>query len=220
MVEAEDGTRAFLKALDYSDALSFPDPAPVLYQMTKAYLFERDLLTRCKAHGMDRVVRALAHGAVHVEGAPEGGAVQYLVFEMADGDIRSRLSLVEKVEVAWLLRSLHHIANGIQQLHRVGIAHQDIKPSNVLVFNSELSKVADLGRASYRGQAGPNDEFDCAGDKSYAPPELLYGYAHPDWDLRRYGCDAYLLGSMVVFLFTGGLSATAMLLSKLEDAMH
>jgi len=66
---------------------------------------------------------------------------------------------------------------------------------------------------------GPFDEEECAGDTTYAPPELLYGYCDPDWGLRRFGCDAYLLGSMVVFFFTG-LSATAMLMSELDSSFH
>ncbi len=41
-----------------------------------------------------------------------------------------------------------------------------------------------------------------AGDPAYAPPELLYGYLDPDWNRRRFGCDAYLMGSMVVFFCT------------------
>ena len=32
------------------------------------------------------------------------------------------------------------------------IAHQDLKPSNVLVFSRRISKVGDLGRAAVRGQ--------------------------------------------------------------------
>jgi serine/threonine protein kinase len=168
---------------------------------------------------MDRVVRALDSGAVHVHGAPAGGVVEYLIFEIAEGDIRSRLSALERIELAWILRCLHHIATGIQQLHSVGIAHQDIKPSNVLVFDGDLSKVADLGRASYSGETGPFDEEGCAGDKTYAPPESLYGYCDPDWGLRRFGYDAYLMGSMVVFFFTG-LSATAMLTCELDDCFH
>lgn len=219
VVESEDGSRAFLKALDYTTALESPDPVKVLNAMTQAYLFERDLLAKCRDRGMNRVVRALGSGVVRVDGAPGGGVVEYLIFEIAEGDIRSRLSVMEKVELAWTLRCLHHISNGIQQLHSAGIAHQDLKPSNVLVFEGDVSKVADLGRASYKGGLGPFDEANCAGDMTYAPPELLYGYCDPDWGLRRFGCDAYLLGSMVVFFFTG-LSATSMLLSELDSSFH
>lgn len=216
MAESEDSSRAFVKALDYSRAFETPDPARALEAMTVAFNFERDLLAKCKDRHMDRVVRILGHGTIRIEGAPAGGVVQYLIFELADEDIRSHLSLSEKVDVAWKLRCLHHIATGLQQLHTAGIAHQDVKPSNVVLFEKKVSKLADLGRAAYAGREGPHDELDIAGELSYAPPELLYGYQHPDWEYRRLGCDAYLFGSMVVFLFTG-LSATSMLAAKLNE---
>src|ERR1044071_6298896 len=47
VVEAADGRRGFLKALDYSSAFKQPEPSRALEAMTRAYNFERDLLARC-----------------------------------------------------------------------------------------------------------------------------------------------------------------------------
>jgi eukaryotic-like serine/threonine-protein kinase len=139
---------------------------------------------------------------------------------MADCDVRSFLGgLSARIDLAWKLRSLHHVATGIHQLHSAGIAHQDVKPSNILVFDRATSKVADLGSASQRGTLSPRDDRRFAGDPSYAPPELLYGQLDPDWNNRRLGCDAYLLGSMIVFMFTG-LNATSLLFSKTLPEHH
>jgi serine/threonine protein kinase len=212
-VSRSDGTRAFLKALDYSAAMKAPDPARALQRLTEAYNFERDLLARCRS--MDRVVRALADGSASINGQ----VVQYLIFELADHDIRKYLDLAERFDTAWLLRALHHIATGLRQLHGAGIAHQDLKPSNVLVFAGQTSKVADLGRASSRGTLAPHEEYQIAGDPQYAPPELLYGYVDPEWTCRRMGCDAYHLGSMVVFLF-GRANMTALLFSQMDETHH
>src|SRR5574341_2097711 len=172
VVSRNDGARAFLKALDYSRAMKAPDPARALQRLTEAYNFERDLLARCKH--MDRVVRALSDGSVSVNGE----VVQYLILELAAHDIRKYLDLAERFDTAWLLRALHHIATGLGQLHGAGIAHQDLKPSNVLVFGDRISKVSDLGRASSKGIIAPHEEYQIAGDPQYAPPELHYGYVH------------------------------------------
>jgi serine/threonine protein kinase len=147
------------------------------------------------------------------------GRVDYLILEIADGDVRSFLSASNKIELAWKLRALHHIATGIHQLHAADIAHQDVKPSNVLVFGATVSKIADMGSASLKGSVCPRDDRDFPGDPAYAPPELLYGYRDPDWTTRRFGCDAYLLGSMVVFMFSG-LNATSLLFSKMAADHH
>lgn len=90
----------------------------------------------------------------------------------ADGDVRNHLAVAEKIELAWLLRSLHHVATGLYQLHSARVAHQDLKPSNILVFDKKLSKVSDLGSASIREVPSPRDEAPFAGDSTYAPPEV------------------------------------------------
>ena len=114
---------------------------------------------------------------------------------------------------------MHQAAAALRQLHSVEIAHQDIKPSNVLIFEDDLSKLADLGRASDRNSTSPYDELRCAGDQTYAPPELLYGYVPQDWRARRLGCDLYLLGSLVVFLCIG-VSMTHLLFKRLDEEHH
>lgn len=213
LVRSAQGKDAFLKALDLSSALGSPDPARALQALTEAYNFERDILRQCKTHGMDRVATAIADGTVRIPGAKDGGTVPYIIFELADGDIRSHLARTS-LELAWTLRALHHIATGLWQLHRRGMAHQNLKPSNVLVFSGAGSKIADLGRAAYQGHSPQHDAFTIAGDPTYAPPELLYGLVDPDWHRRRCGCDAYLLGSMTTFFYAGA-ALTPLLRSEL-----
>jgi eukaryotic-like serine/threonine-protein kinase len=204
-----DGTKGFLKALDFSRALAAPDPVTALRTLTEAYDFERTVLRDCKVRRMDRVVSAIEDGKVQVNNTAVG-VVPYLIFEAADCDLRTQLSTMGAVDVGWKLRSLHHMATGLRQLHSAVTAHQDLKPSNVLVFGGNSSKISDMGCASRKNTVCPRDHLQFAGDPAYAPPELFYGYYDPEWSIRRSGCDLYLLGSMTVFLFTG-LSMTSLL---------
>jgi eukaryotic-like serine/threonine-protein kinase len=210
-----DGLRGYLKALDYSEALATPNPAVKLQEMTTAFNFERDVLYSCKDHRMSRVITPLDDGTVDVPGFRELSRVDYLIFEMGDCDARAQLDLVDSFDIAWRLRSLHHVAVGMRQLHSKSIAHQDLKPSNVVVFNRDESKVGDLGCCSVRGNVSPRDSLPIAGDCNYAPPELLYGGASNDWIKRRIACDIYLLGSLVLFFFSN-VNATQAILSKLD----
>ncbi|MFZ0299702.1 MAG: protein kinase [Candidatus Sulfotelmatobacter sp.] len=211
---------AFLKALDYSKAEEIAqatgiDTLTALQALINAYQFERNLLWDCKQKRMDRIVVPLEDGSVRVE-AGIFGEVNYLIFEPADGDVRKHLSLFRSLDVVWILKCLHHIATGLYQLHSARVAHQDLKPSNVLVFErGDLSKVADLGCASIQGTISPRDEYGFAGDKTYAPPELLYRSIDPDWGRRRQAADVYHLGSMVTFFFCG-TSMTAMILTNMS----
>ncbi len=211
-VESGDGRRGFLKALDYSAVFQQADVPRALEAMTSAYNFERDLLYRCAP--MSRIVTALADGEIRDTGWTV--PVNYLIFEWADQDSRAVLDAAQRIDVAWALRTLHQVAVGLSQLHGSGIAHQDLKPSNVLDFGGAGSKLADLGRSSYRGNAGPSDHLPFPGDWTYAPPELLYGQVNPDWSVRRFASDLYQLGSLATFFFTG-TGMTGGLLAHLDS---
>ena len=219
IVRSEAGQKAFLKAMDYQRALESTDPALALKAMTDAYIFERNLLEKCKTKGLSRIVRVLDSGKLPAASGDPSGVVQYLIFELAECDIRSYININNNLDTAWSLRTLHQVAVALRQLHSVDIVHQDLKPSNVLFYSSRNSKLADLGRAFCRGIASPHDNEFIAGDCSYAPPELLYNQISSEWMVRRLGCDMYLFGSMVVF-FTTGCSITHLLLARLENRYH
>jgi serine/threonine protein kinase len=124
------------------------------------------------------------------------------------------MKLIGRLDVLWRLKSLHHIATGLNQLHANDIVHQDIKPSNVLIFGSGNSKLADVGRSACQGQTPPHHSAVFPGDWTYAPPDVLYRFPLPDHLLRALSFDAYLLGSMVVYFFTGS-AITPLLLAEL-----
>jgi serine/threonine protein kinase len=203
IVENTDGRKGFLKAMDYIAAFQQPNTAEVLEAMTNAYLFEKRICEKCNDHYMKRVVHAIESSSLQADPTQPFSKVEYLIFELADGDIRAHLDAQQNFDIAFALRTLHNVATGLEQLHRAGIAHQDLKPSNVLVFGSGVgSKIGDFGRAWSKDFRAPHDNYPIAGDQGYAPLELLYGEIATEVTRRRYGCDAYHLGSLVVFLFT------------------
>lgn len=215
-VKHPDGTEAFLKAMDYSRALRSPDPARALQVLTESFNFERDMVERCRARNLDHVVRAIADGMILVPDAGGGQVVQYLIFELAERDVRAQLDITGRYDISWVMTTLRQIGVGLKQLHSIGIAHQDLKPSNVLVFQgSRQSKLGDLGHSACSEVASPRDDNPVTGDPVYAPLEQCYRYVDPDWNRRRRGCDAYLLGSMVVYFFTG-VSMTTLLAKHLH----
>jgi serine/threonine protein kinase len=197
------GEVAFLKALDYSRAGQIGLPFLKGMQFfVNAFAWESDLVQQCAARRMSNVVLGLDAGEIPVPGG-QIPVVNYLIFERAEEDVRKRLDRGDSFELAWKMRVLHDVANGLRQLHGVGVLHQDVKPSNVLLFNGGgTSKVGDLGSASQQGRVAQHDGFDFPGDPGYAPPELLYGEISSDFTVRRRAADLYLLGSMILFMFT------------------
>lgn len=217
IVERSDGKRGFLKALDYSIAFGTNDPPQALAWLTSAFVHERELLYQCRDERLRRVVVPIDDGVVTVPGnfGPLAD-VSYLIFDLADGDVRKRMDGEGGFDASWRMRALHHAATALQELHYRKIAHQDLKSSNVLTYEQEEAKVSDLGATSVNGKVGPTDGFQIAGDPSHAPLELLYGHTDPDWARRRLGCDLFLLGSLGVFLFTR-VSIAPATISKLHD---
>jgi serine/threonine protein kinase len=213
IVNDSQGKEHFLKALDFSDAFSKPDPARELQNMTSAYNHERDILEHCKQRDLSRVVVAVTHGYVQVAGFdPIAGQVAYLIFELAESDVRKQVDIKNRLDCLICLSILNDVTLGLMQLHREAIAHQDIKPSNVMTYG-------DFGRSSRRGHQVWLDNLVIPGDHSYAPPEQLYSNLHADFAVRRFGCDLYLLGNLAAFLFSG-INITAAIFSRLDPAFH
>lgn len=213
-----DGRRAYVKALDYSEALRSGDVAGELAKATSAYIFERALLQKCEERRLSRIVRALDYGQERVEDVGGIPTVDYLILELADADVREYLD-TRTLDVQWALAVLHDVATGLNQLHTHRMAHQDVKPSNVLVFNATTTKLSDLGRALSRDDESPHDELSILGTPYYAPIEVLYGETSADWTVRCQGCDMYLLGSLGLFLF-GSAGMTPAVLTRLPDEVR
>lgn len=220
----ENGVKGFLKAFDYSDAgkSSNISPSEIIRNITNSYQYELKLLTKCSENGLNNVVRILGDGAVEVEENIKYPAVEYIILEKAEeGDVRKVLKK-NGSSTAWKLRSLHQITKSISQLHRIYIAHQDIKPSNVVTFSNKKTKLTDMGSAvsdvPIQSEIPKYLEEDYCGSYEYSPPELLYGYKIDDFALRRMACDLYLLGNMVVFYFTD-VSMNYLLKSNLDRSL-
>lgn len=197
----KDGDSAFLKAQDLSRVLRAGNVMQALEAMTTAHNYECDLLKICDQKKLSKVVNIITTGEIPAE-ENTFLPVPYIIFELADRSVRDYLNIVENFNIAWIFRSLHNIAVGLKQLHNANIVHQDIKPSNILLFdNQKTSKLADLGRGELKGKISIYSDLKIAGDPAYAPPEQLYGYLLPDWGARRKACDLFHLGSMIVFYF-------------------
>lgn len=209
-----DGKEYFVKVINFMDVISSVDETN---QRTTEFLFERDLSNYCRDRNVKNVAIMLDAGEDKIDGFPFPN-VPYLVFEKADSDVRDFLDFTSRQDVAWSFKSLREVALGLDELHNIGVSHLDVKPSNVLVFDSKVkgkSKISDLGRSICETISGPFDGLSFSGDCSYAPLDVLFRYNWTtDINLGRYVTDLYMLGNLVVFYLTK-TTMSALMLSNL-----
>ena len=210
-----EGKIYFMKVLDYKRAfMQRLKPGQSRAEVTGRYLlefnYEKDLSNYCNSKKVSKIIRYIDSGEIEIEGYFIS-TVSYIVYEMANGNIRSFLDFSEKIDEASILKtlveklkSLHDVATGLNSLHSIHVSHQDIKPSNVMIFSSLESKLGDLGRSLCF-----SPEIKCPytfnhflGDLNYAPPEALFGFEIANLRERHYQADNYMLGGLVVFYLT------------------
>ena len=210
-VKSQDGRDAFMKVTDLDlltdSEFSLIDRTQAAIQ---AHTVERQMLEHCKGNNMDRIVVALDFGDAVIKHEEGKEPIFYLMFELAECDVRVHVDQRIQFDNAWTIGALHDLAVAIQQLHSGKVSHNDIKPENLLVFRElnfrdRLQKLADLGCATSPLIASIYDDAVCAGDPRYAAPEALYSGKSPQQNCSfesRRSMDIYHLGSMIYFLIT------------------
>jgi len=102
----------------------------------------------------------------------------YMIMELIEGtslqeiyDSGAILSVSEAISIAY------QICSALEAAHRRGIAHLDIKPSNILISRDGKVKVADFGIARILGESYEEDKGYILGTEEYMAPEVLEGEA-------------------------------------------
>src|SRR5438874_7005962 len=88
------------------------------------------------------------------------------------------------------------ICNGVDHAHRQGVLHRDLRPSNVLVTDNGLLKVADFGTSRFLEIAAHGTTV--IGSPPYMAPEQFQGKA-------VFASDIYSLGVTMYQMLTGVL---------------
>ena len=225
-VISKDGKKeGFMKAMDLSRA---QNDLRAMQKLITEYLFEQDILQVCKERKMSRVITPIEVGNITCPlFAPPANVVYYAVFDMAEGDLRSSHLEISPTAKKWApaFKALHHTAIGVNQLHKAEIAHQDIKPSNVLSFTPESYKVSDLGRVVDKKGNSPYKGLIFPGDNGYKPIEMFYGVTASEF-VDRLSCDMFMVGSLAyqliedVQLNVAVLDATALLHSGVRQLTY
>ncbi len=129
-----------------------------------------------------------------------------LVLEDKGGEPLDRL-LGQRFEPLRFLRLAINLAGAVEQVHRSGLIHKDIKPANMLVDATGNVRLTGFGIASRlpRERQSPAPPESIAGTLAYMAPEQT-GRMNRSVDARS---DLYALGISLYEMLTGVLPFTA-----------
>jgi eukaryotic-like serine/threonine-protein kinase len=123
--------------------------------------------------------------------------VFFIVMEFVPGEtLESIITRRRALDLATVLDYTCQICNAVDHAHRHGVLHRDLRPSNVIVTDNGLCKVADFGTSRFLEIAAHGTTV--IGSPPYMAPEQFEGKA-------VFASDVYSLGVTMYQMLTGVL---------------
>jgi serine/threonine-protein kinase len=145
-----------------------------------------------------RLLASLNHpNIVTILTAEKQENVFFIVMEFVPGETLE--AIIVRDGALDLTRALDYtcqICNAVDHAHRQGVLHRDLRPSNVLVADRGLVKVADFGTSRFLEIAAHGTTV--IGSPPYMAPEQFHGKA-------VFASDIYSLGVTMYQMLTGTL---------------
>ena len=137
--------------------------------------------------------------------------VFFIVMEFVPGEtLEAIIARDGALELSRALDYTCQISNAVDHAHKQGVLHRDLRPSNVLVADSGLLKVADFGTSRFLEIAAHGTTV--IGSPPYMAPEQFHGKA-------VFASDLYSLGVTMYQMLTGILPYDAPAPADLDRLM-
>lgn len=105
---------------------------------------------------------------------------QYLVMEFVEGqNLREIIKRNGKFTTTVAVNYAIQIAEGISELHNLGVIHRDIKSNNILITKDKNVKIIDLGLALDDESQRLTQENKVVGSVFYMAPEICLANSKP-----------------------------------------
>ena len=139
------------------------------------FAVDPDLVDRFEREA--RISAAVSHPnvvAVYDYGTQDGSffiALQYIAGE----DLKQAIVRRGRIPIPEAIHITREILRGLEEIHRAGIVHRDVKPQNVLLGRDGLIRITDFGIAHQELATRVTTHGDAIGTASYMAPEQAQG---------------------------------------------
>ncbi|THA88541.1 protein kinase [Streptomyces sp. LRa12] len=157
---------------------------------------EVELLRRLRRPRLIRMYETLT---VDDPAHPRLDGATVLVLERAEGSLSALLAATPRPPAGPAL--LAQVCEGLQQLHRAGWVHGDLKPANVLLMADGSARLADFNMAAEL--EGTHAYTPAFATPDYTPPELLWSEIGERGRRIRPSADVWAFGVLAHLVLTG-----------------
>lgn len=201
----------------YDPALQRAVALKVLYPQ---FLADADLVERFRREAV--TAAALDHpNIMPIYDVGEADGLVYLAMKLLPGpSLADLLQREGRLPLPRVVAIISEIAAALDEAHKEGVVHRDIKPGNVIFDRHERAILSDFGIAKSLEGTSMTESSVVIGTPDYIAPEQIDGRLAPEGQIDR-RADVYALGAMVYRMLTGRRpfsgSGQAVLLAHLRD---
>jgi serine/threonine protein kinase len=158
---------------------------------------DRDTITRFKNEL--KFARNISHRNVcRMYDLGEEGNAYYITMEYISGEnLKSSIRRMERLTVKKAISIAKQVCEGLEEAHRLGVVHRDLKPGNIMIDSEGNARILDFGIARSLRSKGMTGLGVMIGTPEYMSPEQVDG---EETDHRS---DIYSLGVILYEMATG-----------------
>ena len=122
----------------------------------------------------------------------------YIIMEYCEKDLFDYIVEKERLSEKEASIFFYQLINGVEYIHKIGIAHRDLKPENILLTKEKILKIIDFG-LSHEYDGNFLLETKC-GSPSYASPEIISGTSYDGYKVDVWCCGIILYAMVCGYL--------------------